>query len=278
MLEFTLSTALSTSMIVPKGTRATPGGNIKFATEDAVEIPAGALSATVQARCLQPGAIGNGFMPGQINRIIDPFPFTHTVQNTTQSDGGSDIEGWEPFRERVGLAPEGFSVAGPSGAYKYWARTANQLITDVSVDTPSSGVVEIIPLLQGGGIPTQAILDEVLNTCSDEHIRPLTDHVVVRAPEVVGYGIKLAYYISRRASSSAHLIQQRFDEAVGDFILWQKSAMGRDINPSQLTKMAMKSGIKRLEVECPVHTPLKYFEVGVCEDISGIAFGGLEDD
>jgi len=278
-LGFILSMALPSATIIPQGTRVTPGNDIYFATQNDVEIPAGELSITVNAQCTQVGAVGNGWLPGQVNRLVDPFPFHHSVQNITITQGGADRESLEAFRERTRLAPESYSTAGNYGAYMYWAKTASQLIVDVSVKSPSPGVVEIIPLLEGGEIPTQSVLDEVYNICSADHRRPLTDHVIVRKPEEVKYKINIVYFIARSNAAFGMTIQERFKAALHDYILWQKSALGRDINPSQLTKMVMKAGIKRVEIIEPIHRVLQYYELGVVvpEDII-FDYGGIEDD
>ena len=61
------------------------------------------------------------------------------VSNTTVSAGGVEIEGDEAYRERVLLAPESFSVAGPVGAYQYWARQASPAVVDVHVANDTDG-------------------------------------------------------------------------------------------------------------------------------------------
>ena len=280
-LEFTLSIPLPSATIIPRGTRATPGGNIIFATEEDSEIPAGELSMTTPAKCTQAGMIGNGFLPGQINRLVDPFPFNATVQNTTLTQGGSDVEDWEAFRERINLVPESFSTAGPYGAYEYWARTAHPSIIDVRAKTPSPGVVDVIPLLEGGEIPTQTILDAVYAACSPDNRRPLTDHVIVRAPEEVLYGIDITYYIARSDMTVSQTIRDRAEKAVYDFILWQKSKLGRNINPSRLVEMVKGAGVKRVDLDTilPAFQQLAYFQLGAADmDDVKITFGGIEDD
>ena len=276
-LEFTLSTTLGTPAHIPAGTRATPGGNISFATSADLVIPPGELLGRVSAICMTAGALGNGFAPGTVNMLIDPFPFNSTVQNIKTTSGGANVEDIEALRERIHLAPESFSVAGPAGAYEFWAKTANSLIVDVSVESPNPGEVEIVPLLRYGEIPSPSILTEVYQKCSDRTRRPLTDHVIVRAPVIKKYDIKLKYWISRNRAAEEQAIKKRFNEGVGEFEIWQKSVLGRDINPSQLTKMTMKAGIKRIEVYEPAHTVLKHFEIGVL-DIKELDYGGLEDD
>ena len=278
-LEFTISTAMPGNTIIRAGKRATAGGSIYFATDENVEIPAGELSVVAPATCTVLGSVGNGFLPGQINNVVDTFPFTCSVRNITVTQGGADKEGIEPFRERTRLAPESWSTAGPYGAYKYWAMTTSQLIIDVEVVSPSPGVVDIVPLLRNGEIPTQPVLDAVYKTCNDDKRRPLTDMVVVRAPEAVKYDISFTYYISRRDAPIAATLVQRVYDAVDRFILWQKTKLGRDITPSTLVEMVKSTGVKRLDMDTilPTFKILNYHELGVADNVN-VVYGGLEDD
>ena len=134
-LKFTLSAVQSTVVTIPAGIRATPDGNVLFAIIDDAEIPAGENTVTVTAECTNAGAQGNGYIAGQIKKLVDPFPYEMSVENITTSYGGSDVENDENFRERIQIAPESFSVAGSAGAYKYFARTAHQDIIDVGLPT-----------------------------------------------------------------------------------------------------------------------------------------------
>lgn len=278
-LKFTITTVLPNNITIIAGTRATPGGKIFFATDKDVEILAGETSAEVTATCTQIGEIGNGFLKGQVNQISDPFPFCNTVENIETTQGGSDIESEESLRERTWIRPESFSSAGPYGAYIYWAKTASQTIGDVSVVSPSPGVVEVIPLLRSGEIPEQSILDAVYKECNDGTRRPFTDYLIVRAPEKINYEIEFTYYISRSKSTNGLNIQSLVIEATSNFISWQKSALGRDLNPSELTRILMETGIKRVVVTKPEFTVLQYYQIAIAppENVT-MNYGGLEDD
>ena len=72
---YTLSIKLDTATVIPAGTRATPDGDVVFATLQDLTIPAGQLSGDVAAECTQAGEIGNGFVPGQIKQAVDVFPY-----------------------------------------------------------------------------------------------------------------------------------------------------------------------------------------------------------
>ena len=280
-LKFTLSTSQIGVSVIPAGTRATPGGgDIVFATLTTAEIPEGANEVEVPAHCLVSGVSGNGFVPGQVRKIVDPFPWQMGVENVTVSSGGADIESDENFRERIQIAPELFSVAGPRGAYEYWARSAHQSIIDVDVIGPPQiepGHVEIYPLMRGGEIPTQDILDLVYKTCNAENVRPLTDYLSVLPPIKTTYDLNVTYWINRSRATQAVAIQTAVEKAVQDWIVWQKSKLGRDLDPSVLNHLMVAVGAKRPEIISPVFTVLEYAELSVPGEIS-VTFGGLEDE
>lgn len=186
----------SQTVAIPKGTRVS-AGDVVFATSDAVILTAQQKTATVLAVCTESGTRGNDWSVGQINQWLDSLPTAIEVKvvNTTVSSGGVDIEGDEAYRQRVLLAPERFSVAGPVGAYEYWARQVSPSIVDVHVanDTnsrgePIGGTVAITILTQHG-VPQSELINAVQTALSSERKRPLCDTVIVRAPEVVNYSV-----------------------------------------------------------------------------------------
>lgn len=275
-LRFTLSEAQAGAVLIPKGSRATSDGTLIFATTETATIAAGQLSADVGVVCTTAGDAGNGLLPGQIARFVDPLVWMKSVSNVTTSAGGSDREGDERLRERIRIAPESFSVAGSEGAYQYWARTAHQGIVDVSVHSPSPGEVEIYPLMEGGAIPTSDILDLVDAVCSGETVRPLTDQVTVLAPSAESYDLSVTWWLVRERSVEATAVTAAVTEAVNGWVLWQKSALGRDINPSELTRRMVEAGAKRVAVASPSFTVLAHNEVGHAGTVT-VTFGGVED-
>lgn len=276
-VRFTLSKEQGEAITVPRGTRVTCNDLIYFQTTEDKDIEAGELYTDIKAVCTEVGANGNGYYIGQINRLVDPINFISDVCNTTISEGGTDIESIENFRERILIAPESFSVAGPKGAYTFLAKTASADIEDISISSPSAGVVEIIPLLKNGEIPTTELLNKVKDICSDEEKRPLTDNVKVSAPESKEYNINIVYYIDKSEVASGTEIQKNVDNAVDMFINWQRAKLGRDINPSKLISDIILAGAKRVEVTEPLFEKLTYKQIAICKNIN-VSYGGLEDD
>jgi phage-related baseplate assembly protein len=278
-VRFTLSAAQSFAVSIPTGTRVCNEGDPKryFATTEYAEVPAGATTIDVPVTCTEAGALGNGYKPGQLNQLVDPIAYIASVTNVTESEGGTDEESDDAYRERIRTAPEAFSVAGPVGAYQYLAKTASSAIIDVAVDSPADGEVVVVPLLTGGEIPGAEILAAVEAIVNDKTRRPLTDKVTVTAPSAVSYNINLTYWVAQDQAADVTAIQAAVTSAIGDYVLWQKSRLGRGINPSELIRRVMAAGAYRVNVTSPVYTAIGDAEVAVAGAVTA-TYGGLADD
>jgi phage-related baseplate assembly protein len=271
-LEVSLATERAAETIVPAGTRVSPESNVYFATDTALIIPAWSTKGTVSATCTAVGTVGNDYNPGEISQIVDPVPYVESVVNVTRSEGGADEEKDDALRERVWEAPEALSVAGPVGAYKARTKAVNASIADVYVDSPSPGVVRVVPLLTDGGIPGAEILSEVLTALSADNVRPLTDNVSVVAPEAISYAITAEYYIDTDADPVT--VQTHVSEAVAEYASWQKARLGRDIVPSKLIQLIMSvSGVHRVNVVSPSYTVVEGTQVAKADTISVVMSG-----
>lgn len=275
-LQVTLSAARDQATIIPAGTRATAGNGVYFAIDSNTIIPAGTMTITAPATCTDTGAAGNGYRAGEICNIVDPIAFVSAISNTTESEGGCDIESDDDYRERIQEAPERYSSAGPSGAYEYHTKQSSALITDVSVESPAPGEVVVRPLLSGGVIPGTEILATVSEKLNDKTIRPLTDKVTVTAPEAVTYNVTMSYWIDRDDQTNAPAIQNAVESAVKSYTSWQKEKLGRDINPTELYYLIRAAGAKRAEITEPKETVVGKSQVAIANAIN-VTFGGLED-
>ena len=276
-LRLTLSAVREAATAIPAGTRATAGDGVYFAIDEAAVIPAGETSIDVAATCTETGAKGNGYVAGEIKTLTDPVPFVATVANTTTSEGGADREEDDDYRSRIQEAPERFSVAGPSGAYEYFAKATNPLISDVKAQNGGAGVVNVYVLLQGGELPGAEILAAVDETLSNEKVRPLTDNVNVLSPTAVSYDVDIKYWVSRDDATELIEIQNAVEKAVQDYVTWQKTKMGRDINPTELYYRIREAGAKRAEITAPVFTEINAASVAIADNVT-VSLEGLEDD
>lgn len=273
--RFAPSEALDFAVAIPAGTRVSPDGQAMFSTSAAAELAAGALYVDVAVQAEDAGESLNGLLPGQITQIVDTVAYIATVANTTTTSGGTEEEDDESFRARIQLSPESFSTAGPRLAYVYWAKTAHQDIVDVAVTSPTPGVVDVRVLMDGGSLPSAEVLALVDATLSEEKRRPLTDNVVVAAPVVVAFNVALTWYLRAEDATLAAQVQTAVAEAVAGYVTWQQSAIGRDVNPSELIKRVVAAGAKRCVVTTPVFTTVGETEVAQAGTIA-VTYGGTE--
>ncbi|WP_313891114.1 baseplate J/gp47 family protein [Psychrobacillus sp.] len=274
LLKF--SKAFSQIILIPQGNRFSPGSNVFFETETVNELQPGEQELVVNVIASDLGASGNNFLVGQINVIVDSMPFLIEASNLDVTQGGEDIEEDDPYRIRVYLAPEGMSVAGPESAYEYLVKGYSSSVIDARILNPADGVVDIRVILKNGDLPTTTFLDGLLKYLGKDK-RPLTDKVQASAPDVVSYNVNVTYYVSGSDISKLATIQSNVQVAINEFILWQKSKTGRDINPSELIFKLRQAGAKRVEVISPSFQVLNENEVAHADQVSYI-YGGLEDE
>lgn len=277
-LRFTLSTKRQGATLIREGIRVTASDGIYFKTMEILEIPAGQLYGEVKAECRESGIKGNGYEVGEIKTLVDPVAYVERVENVTVSEGGADLESDENLAERIFLAPASWSTAGPDDAYRYWVRTFNPAITDVMVDSEIPGEVDIYFILQEGQPPEETMIAELDAFLKNEELRPLTDKVNVRAPEVQEYEIDFTYYINKSDRPRASMINDQVQEAVQKYIIWQRERIGRDINPDQLRKLILLAGAKRLDIREPQFKAIGKESIAMPAAEANVLYGGLEDD
>jgi len=276
-LRFYIDAPLSFDVVIPAGTRATPDGNIYFATLQEAKISAGSLFVDVLASCNIAGSIGNGFSIGQINKLVDVLPYVSKVENITTSMYGTDTEDDERFRERIRLSIERFSNAGSRQAYIYHTLSAHQDIENVEVYSPSPGIVKVIFTVKGGNIPNADMINTVSDYLSSEKVRPLTDQVIVSAPTIVYYDINFTYYINKKDEAKSLIIQNAVNQAVNDFVNWTKSKIGRDVLPEELIARVKNAGAYRVDLTAPSKQQLTIEQIAYVNNINAV-YGGLVDD
>lgn len=134
VLLVTLYETFSFDKTIPAGTEVqTKDGEYIFTTDEDLVIPAGSISGTVSITSEKAGSALN-YKKDEINVLIQNYQFVESVTNTTDAGGGSDEETDDAYRERLMIAAEKSSTAGPYLAYKYYAMSADKTITDVEVE------------------------------------------------------------------------------------------------------------------------------------------------
>jgi phage-related baseplate assembly protein len=264
---------------IPAGVRLSVG-DIEFATTSDISVDKGTKTLDIVLTCTEKGTIGNGFLPNQITNIVDndQLPWVIKAYNINTSSGGLDWEEDDSFAERIRQSNGQYSTAGPSDSYRYHTMSVSSSIVDVTVFSPAEGKITIVPLLENGELPSQTLIDAIKEKLNERTIRPLTDLVIVELPEIVSYDIAFTYYIPRSKQSIQMVIQGQINQAVQDYINWQKSKLGRGIDASELVSRIKDAGGVRVTASSPSqYIVLSKTQVGHANAVSA-NYGGLVDD
>lgn len=271
--RFEVEAAQSENIIIPQGTRITTDGTVYFATDVLDVIQAGDTYVDITATCTEGGSVYNGIAIGAVATLVDMIPYVSSAKNTTVTSGGDDgetytTEGDDRFRERIRMAPAQFTTAGPESSYRYYALSADPDIIDVELDAPEEepNVVNIYPLMKGGQLPDQDVLDAVEAVCSASDARPMTDKVNALAPETVEYGVNVTYYTLIDEETDCVAAMEGEGGALDQYNEWQQGALGRAINPDELRKRMLapgdgKTGAYRVEITEPTYETLTKMQV-----------------
>lgn len=150
-LCFGVHEPVPSNIVIPAGLRVTGDFVHYFMTDATVVLYAGALTVEVTATAENGGVDYNDISVGGIKTIVDvsDVPLIDYVTNTETTAGGADEEGDEPFRERIREAENRLSTAGPAQAYKYWALSANSLVSDAVVESDKETITRTLPVYAG---------------------------------------------------------------------------------------------------------------------------------
>lgn len=156
-IRFSLSAVQQSNIIIPKWTKVSANGNNYFATDEETVIVAGAYNVDVSATALDAGTQNNGILPNTLTTLVDQIAYVTGVTNMTETTGGEDgepytDEGDNAYRERIRIAPEAFSTAGPKGAYEYWAMTSDAGVQDCIATTPTIDVETAVIVENGAAV------------------------------------------------------------------------------------------------------------------------------
>lgn len=197
------------------------------------------------------------------------------ADDTTIPPTAAVMESNDDYRARIAAAFEGLSVAGPSGAYEYHARSADGRVADASAISPSPAVVTITVLSrEGNGAAPADLLAVVDSALNDEDVRPVADRVTVQSAEIIEYEIEAQLYLY--PGPEADPIRAASEAKLTAFISAQ-ARLGRDIRKSALYAALHVEGVQRVELIRPAaDVVLDKTQAAYCTGYS-IVVGGSDE-
>lgn len=164
------------------------------------------------------------------------IPATETTNAEMESDTA--------LRLRAQSAFEGLSVAGPTGAYEYFAKSASGKVADARATSPSPAVVVVSILsTEGDGTASDELIATVNDTLSADDKRPVADRLTVQSAEIVNYEIDALLYLYPGPESEP--ILSAADNALRTW-LGAQGKIGRDVARSAIMAALHVQGVHRV--------------------------------
>ncbi|MFB4579975.1 baseplate assembly protein [Enterobacter hormaechei] len=164
------------------------------------------------------------------------IPATETTDAEMESDTA--------LRLRAQSAFEGLSVAGPTGAYEYFAKSASGKVADARATSPSPAVVVVSILsTEGDGTASDELIATVNDTLSADDKRPVADRLTVQSAEIVNYEIEALLYLYPGPESEP--ILSAADDALRAWLA-EQGKIGRDVARSAIMAALHVQGVQRV--------------------------------
>lgn len=200
-------------------------------------------------------------------KVVRPRGQTHWT-GTPYYDGDGHVHyffGGDRIREETlevvdGVRGTDYTALYESGLLDIEIKPGSPLEQESSIEysfyQDYAGRIYIYALMSGGVKATTAVKDAILAACSADTVRPLTDKVEVKDASYSNYNINLTYY--SKPGQNAATVSNAVYAAIEDYVEWQHSALGRNINPQKLWYMLMDTGyLSRVDITSPNYTELK---------------------
>lgn len=170
------------------------------------------------------------------------------VEATDTTD--AEMESDSKLRLRAQAAFEGLSVAGPTAAYEYFAKSASGKVADAKASSPAPAEV-IVSILssEGDGTASAELITTVNAALSDESVRPVGDRLTVQSAEIINYDISATLYFYPGPESEP--IADAAEKALQSWLAGQ-GGIGRDVALSAIMAALHVQGVQRVEIQSPI--------------------------
>ncbi len=189
---------------------------------------------------------------------LDQLAANYNVNRLTITPADNDsvppvaavMESDDALRLRVPAAFEGLSVAGPTAAYEFHARSADGRVADASATSPAPAEVVLTVLSrEGNGTAENDLLAEVEKALNSESVRPVADRLTVRSAEIIPYRVEATIFLypgpeTEPVMAAAKASLQKY--------IASQTRLGRDIRRSALYAALHVEGVQRVELASPL--------------------------
>lgn len=265
-----------------------------YPTEQQDEIAATLeLESEPMVKLLQEGAYEKMLLLALMNEKARGILLAYATRSTLEHIGalfdvdrllispGAPDQGIDPvyedddsLRERIQLAPRGFSVAGPDDAYVFHARAADGRVKAATAYSPSPCVMIVTVLSrEGDGTASQELIDIVKKAL--EKKRPQADEVIVQSAKIVPYAIRATLRFFNGPDRTVALA-----EAKKKTLQFAESMHrpGSEVTKDGLYASMRVAGVQKVLLDTPAEgVPIAIDQAPYCTGIE-LTDGGVADD
>jgi baseplate J-like protein len=156
----------------------------------------------------------------------------------------------ERFRTRIQMSLEGLTTAGSRASYEFHALSTSTKVKDVDVTSPTAGTVKVAILsTEGQGTADSDLINAVKEQLNAEHIRPLTDTVLVESAVILPYEIQAAITLYPTVLES--VVMANVNQAIANYANKQH-LLGIDITLSGIYAALHQEGVQNVKLTKPL--------------------------
>lgn len=148
---------------------------------------------------------------------------------------------------RALMAWDGLSVAGPTGAYEYFALSADGKVADAkgSSPAPAEALVTILST-EGDGTADAALIAKVTQALSQEDRRPVADRLTVQSAGIINYTITAQLHISSQGAEADVILQAARDQLAA--FINPRRRIGVEVPRSAIDAALHVQGVRKVEL------------------------------
>lgn len=148
---------------------------------------------------------------------------------------------------RALMAWDGLSVAGPTGAYEYFALSADGKVADAkgSSPAPAEALVTILST-EGDGTADATLIAKVTQALSHEDTRPVADRLSVQSAGILHYTITAQLHISSQGAEADVILQAARDQ-LATFIN-PRRRIGVEVPRSAIDAALHVQGVRKVDL------------------------------
>lgn len=156
----------------------------------------------------------------------------------------------ERFRTRIQMSLEGLTTAGSRASYEFHALSTSAKIKDVDVTSPTAGTVKVAILsTEEQGTADSDLINAVKKQLNAEHIRPLTDTVLVESAVILPYEIRATLTLYPSVLES--VVMANVNQAITHYTNKQH-LLGIDITLSGIYSALHQEGVQNVKLTQPL--------------------------